>query len=202
MKIVYFNESTQEFKPYFSLVLFCKGCNLNCYHCFNYQSINSLPINESSAIQIISNNALFNPLIQAVTFLGGEPTIWEDELIDSLYFCKENNLFTKLFTNGTNPSLLDKILSLKLLDSISLDFKTINNKKIINQHNSCNIISTDKYFDLINSSLNLIYKSNINKEIRCVDLIKDNTNLVSNYIENFFPKLDLIISSDVFYSIA
>lgn len=202
MKIVYFNESTQEFKPYFSLVLFSKGCNLNCYHCFNYDSINTLPVKNLSAIEIISKNAIPNPLIKAITFLGGEPTIWGDDLIQSLSFCKQNNLFTKLFTNGTNPDLLNKILSNQLLDSISLDLKTINNPFIINQNDSFNSISSDEYFKLINSSLNIVYQSNIIKEIRCVDLIKENTDLVFNYLKEYFPKFNLIISSDVFFNIA
>lgn len=200
MKIVSFTESYQEFKPYLSLVLFSKGCNLNCYHCFNYEYINSKdPIGDS--IEIITKNALDNPLIEAVTFLGGEPTIWGYKLIKSIEFCKSNNLKTKLFTNGTNPLLLRNILSKKLLDEVSIDLKTIDLNKIINESNNPDIIDVNKYLSEVLSSLNILKLYGVNTCLRCVDLKEDNTKRVKSFVDKNLKDINLVISRDLYNKI-
>lgn len=199
MNILSFNESYQEFKPFLSLVLFCSGCNLNCYHCFNYDFVTDKTIEGVDSLDIISNNVLQNPMIKSITFLGGEPTIWNNKLIDSLRFCKVNNLKTKLYTNGTNPYLLEKIFEEELLDSISLDIKTISNNNIINKDSNSNIMNCYDYLKLVESSLNISLSYGIIPLLRCVDLIHNNTQEVISFLNSKYPQLDLIISPDLYY---
>lgn len=199
MNILSFNESYQEFKPLLSLVLFCSGCNLKCYHCFNYDYVTDDNVYTRDSLDIISTNALSNPMIKGITFLGGEPTIWKDKLIHSLHYCKVNGLKTKLFTNGTNPNILRNILEENLLDSISIDIKTISNDFIINTHLDSYIMDHSIYIQLVLQSLDMCLNNGITPELRSVNLIEGNTEEVKQFVEKYYPELDLIISPDLYH---
>lgn len=127
MKIVnYIKESFQECYPFdCSLVLFSQGCNLACDLCkgYNYETVINPENIIGDAISIIKENT--NPMIDSVVFLGGEPTIWGEDLIKALKYCKNNGLKTKVFTNGMRPDIVKEICLQKLGDAWSVDYKGI-----------------------------------------------------------------------------
>ncbi len=131
MKIVsYITDSTIECAPFtWGMTLFSYGCNLHCKMCegYNYEIVTNKDNITDDAISVIDKN--ITPLHDCVVFLGGEPTIWGEELIEALKFCKSKGLHTKIFTNGMRPDIVSKINEAKLCDVWSVDFKGLNNIK-------------------------------------------------------------------------
>jgi len=125
LKIVSFiTESFLEYQDYISLVLFSYGCNFKCSYCYNYDFVtNPKNIINKDLTSVIESN--LTPLTDALVFLGGEPTIYGDELLEISSFVKSQyNLKVKVFTNGSNPELICNGVRLGLFDSVSLDIKS------------------------------------------------------------------------------
>ncbi len=131
MKIVsYISDSTIECAPFnWGLTLFSYGCNLHCKMCegYNYEVVTNKDNITDDAISVI--NKAITPLHDCVVFLGGEPTIWDEDLIKALNYCKSKGLHTKIFTNGMRPDIVNKINEAKLCDAWSVDFKGLSNIK-------------------------------------------------------------------------
>lgn len=125
MKIVsYIVESFLEYEDKISLVLFSYGCNMKCSYCYNYNFITDYKhIIKEPVETIIDNN--ITPLTDAIVFLGGEPTIYGDSLLQTAQYVKtKHNLATKLFTNGTNADVVIEGVRTNLFDLVSMDFKS------------------------------------------------------------------------------
>lgn len=129
MQIVNFiKDSTIECAPFnWGLTLFSFGCNLHCKMCegYNYEKVTNPKNVVGDAIDIIRNN--ITPLHDCVVFIGGEPTIWKDELKEALAFCHSLTLKTKIFSNGFNHELIEEINNEGLCDAWSIDFKGLYN---------------------------------------------------------------------------
>jgi len=115
-------DSFQEYEGEHSLVLFSKGCNINCSFCYNKEAMNNPPIGD--AIDII--NKELTPLHTAVVLCGGEPTIWKD-IADVCQAVKLKKLKVKLFTNAMNMKNLKVLTDCELVDFVSIDFKCSRN---------------------------------------------------------------------------
>jgi len=107
-----------------SAVIFTPGCNLNCYYCHNRQLIDP----SGSNINIYAQNDVLDflekrkGLLDGVVISGGEPTLQTD-LRDFMLLLKAMGYLVKLDTNGTNPSVLEDIVSKKAVDYIAMDLK-------------------------------------------------------------------------------
>src|SRR5574344_1029949 len=179
MQIVSFiKDSFQDCLPFnHALTLFSYGCNLKCEICkgYNYETVTNKENIIGNAIDIIKEN--ITPLHDCVVFLGGEPTIHEEKLMEALRYCKSIGLKTKIFTNGVLSNTVEKINNLKLCDAWSVDYKGI----------SENIapyigIDSEEYLFNIKKTLNNIIKYNqlqleikttyFDKKIKDKDIIK------------------------------
>ena len=105
-------------------VLFTGGCNLRCRFCHNPELVQN-----SSNLEIYSVEYILDFLekrkskVNAVTISGGEPTI--DSGIESfLKKLKDLDLIIKLDTNGLNPTVIERLVSNKLIDYAAVDVKT------------------------------------------------------------------------------
>ena len=111
MQIVNFiKDSTVECSPFnWGLTLFSFGCNLHCKMCegYNYEKITNSENIIGEATEIIQQN--ITPLHDSVVFIGGEPTIWGDQLENALKLCHEKGLKTKIFSNGVNSEVIERI---------------------------------------------------------------------------------------------
>lgn len=129
MQIVNFiKDSTVECSPFrWGLTLFSFGCNLHCKMCegYNYEKVTDPKNVNGEAIEIIEKN--ITPLHDSVVFIGGEPTIWGEDLEAALKFCHEKGLKTKIFSNGFNTEVIERINNKKLCDAWSIDFKGLHN---------------------------------------------------------------------------
>lgn len=129
MQIVNFiKDSTTECSPFnWGLTLFSFGCNLHCKMCegYNYETVTNKDNIIGEAKDIIFKN--ITPMHDCVVFIGGEPTIWGEDLKEALRFCHKGGLKTKIFSNGYNKDLIEEINNERLCDAWSIDFKGINN---------------------------------------------------------------------------
>lgn len=99
---------------------------MRCPWCHNYYLI---PYDFTKHSEIIKEENFFSFLNQRKNFLegvvitGGEPTIQSDlpKLCENV---KKMGLAVKIDTNGTHPSVLNRLLSNELVDYIAMDIKT------------------------------------------------------------------------------
>lgn len=111
-----------DFPETVSCILFTGGCNFRCSFCHNA----SLALNGN--YPNISEEELFDFLkkrkgiLDGVVITGGEPLIHND-IMELLEKIKELGYKIKLDTNGTNPKLLEEIVSSNLVDYVAMDIK-------------------------------------------------------------------------------
>lgn len=64
------------------------------------------------------------PFISGVVFSGGEPTMQQDALIALAKEVKQMNLLVGIQTNGFFPGTLEHLIEKRLVDKVSIDYKT------------------------------------------------------------------------------
>ncbi len=104
-------------------VVFCQGCNFRCPYCHNPELVD--PGRFSAAIpedQIFSFLARRVGKLDAVTVTGGEPTL-QDDLFSFLSWLKDKGYLVKLDTNGSMPSVLERLIAGKKVDYLAMDLK-------------------------------------------------------------------------------
>lgn len=185
-------------------VVFTIGCNFRCGYCHNPELIKKEDcILEDDFFEFIKSR---QGKIDAIVISGGEPTLQED-LEDFIVRCKELGFLVKLDTNGTNPEVLENLLSKNLLDYIAMDIKAPFEKYP-------NI--TRRFLDIekIKKSIEIIMKSGIGYEFRTTvvrsqlsvdDLINISENIKGAkkyYLQKFNPKeiLDEKLKNEKTYS--
>lgn len=202
------NDSFQEYTDEWSLVLFCKGCNLDCKECHNKKAIEATPIIANDAFKFIDNN--INKNTTAIVFLGGEPTLHDQGLIDALIYAKFKGRKTKIFTNGMFPQVIAKIGREQLCDFISFDIKCIRNMpEVLFESNSDNPDSYYKYRyaneycnnypTLLDMSIKFAQKYLIPFELRTTkwDCILDQLDDIKAYVKQHYPNINHIIQEKV-----
>jgi len=146
-------------------IVFTQGCNFRCPYCHNPELVNPELYGENLQEEtIFSFLAMRRGKIDAVTITGGEPTIQHD-LIEFVKRVRKTGYSIKIDTNGSNPEVIEKLISMKLLDYIAMDIKSPADKfKMITKSH----ISYDK----ITQTTELIMKSGIPYEFRTTVLKK------------------------------
>lgn len=104
--------------------LFLCGCPFKCPFCQNWQLLDVANCQKMEVSEIISKLKDYSDFVNGLCITGGEPTLQEIGLIDFLNEAKDLGLL-KLDTNGFYPSVLEKILKMKILSYIALDIKTV-----------------------------------------------------------------------------
>jgi len=133
-----------------SSVVFTQGCNYDCYYCHNraliaFNSRNSSSLSNSFKSQLaqdsehhddsvtdsreaLSLDRVFalmrrrKGLVEGIVVTGGEPTVHAD-LPWFLAQVKDLGFAVKLDTNGSNPSMVARLLDRKLVDYVAMDIK-------------------------------------------------------------------------------
>jgi pyruvate formate lyase activating enzyme len=104
-------------------IVFTLGCNFRCGYCHNPELVKLLPkLAVTTPHEIIKYLENRKGYIEAVTVTGGEPTLQKD-LIDFLTDIKALGLLVKLDSNGSTPTILDRIIKMGLVDYIAMDIK-------------------------------------------------------------------------------
>lgn len=148
-------------------IIFTIGCNFRCPFCQN----KDLVLRNYKNLRVYSYDEIFQKLEEAKGFIdgveitGGEPTIWGDELIELIKKLRKYGL-VKLDSNGSNPEVLEKIISQRLVDYIAMDIKTKLEPKKYAKAIGLSEELTTKIFPKILKSIELIKASNIEHEFR------------------------------------
>jgi pyruvate formate lyase activating enzyme len=139
------------------------GCNFRCPFCYNPDLVlnsEKLPVFDSK--EILSYLKENQALLDGVTITGGEPLIQKKEvLIDFIKKVKELNLGVAIETNGTNPEMIEFLITHKLVDYLAMDVKAPLEQEKYNQ-------LTGVQVDLkkIKKSIKIIKEAKIDSEFR------------------------------------
>ena len=105
--------------------VFTTGCNFRCPFCYASELVLPEKIkNQPKIAQSVFFNFLKEKkgLIEGVVICGGEPTIHKD-LPSFIKKIKKMDYAVKLDTNGSNPSVLKKLIGSNLIDYVAMDIK-------------------------------------------------------------------------------
>ncbi len=166
MKIIGIEKSSFiDYPDKISTVLFTKGCNFRCPYCHNSSIVRGEEeeINIEEVLDYIESRKKF---IDAICVSGGEPTL-HDGLYEFIKKLKDKGFLVKLDTNGSRPSVVERLLREKLLDYIAMDIKAP-----LEKYDSVTKVKVD--LDKISQSIGLIRGASIGYEFRttvCKELL-------------------------------
>ncbi len=181
MNISGFNKLTLlDFPNKVACIIFTQGCNYCCAYCQNSALTKFNKENMIDEDEIISYLIKRQNILDGIVISGGEPTMQEG-LIPFLRKIKNTGMLIKLDTNGSNPTVLKKIIEEKLVDYIAMDIKEDFSKYEEITKCTVNVHSLQK-------SIELITKSGIDYEFRTT-IIKDYHSIkdIENIL-NYIPK--------------
>jgi pyruvate formate lyase activating enzyme len=188
MKIAAFQKFTMiDYPEKLSAVVFTQGCNFRCPYCHNPELVHP-----HLFTKLIPEKIIFDFLqtrtgkLDAVVVTGGEPTLHND-LILFLSQIKEMGLLVKLDTNGTNPAMLNLLLTHRLVDFIAMDIKAPLAKYQMLTRSNIDVLP-------IMESIELIKKAKIKHEFR--------TTVVKNLLsENDIQEISHLLGNKVNYAV-
>ena len=149
--------SLSDFPGRRAAIIFTQGCNFHCPFCHNTFLLKEKDavFSERKVLSFLQNR---QAQLNGVVITGGEPTIHDDLL---LFIKKIKNLgfAVKLDTNGSNPVILEDLLTSNLLDYIAMDIKAPFH--LYNKLSGTQVILED-----IKKSITIIENSKIGYEFR------------------------------------
>ncbi len=117
-------ETFKDHPNFFSLVIFTRGCNFNCFHCHNKNIVDNFPLIDDEEIIKTLKEMSETYLYDLIIICGGEPTIHGKKLVNFLEKLRSGiDLPIRLDTNGSNPSILKDLIKKQLIDGIGMDIK-------------------------------------------------------------------------------
>ena len=115
--------STVDWYGNISSVIFFAGCNFRCLYCQNSGLIPSESGQDVGQEQLEERIKSSLSLIDAVVFTGGEPLLQPEGLAEAAKLLKGYGLKLMLDTNGSVPTVVERLLDLGLIDRVALDVK-------------------------------------------------------------------------------
>lgn len=105
-------------------IVFLAGCNFRCPYCQNPDLIKRPDklesISEEEVLDFLRSRKKW---LDGLCLTGGEPCL-QIGLPNFIRRVKKEGFLVKLDTNGSNPDMLEKLVSEKLLDYIAMDIKS------------------------------------------------------------------------------
>ena len=141
-------------------VVYLPECNFRCPYCHNSGLVlcpeNLEPVEWEDIARYISDNKDF---LDGVCITGGEPTIHRGlpGLIRKIRSLGAN---VKLDTNGTNPSMLQRLIKEGLVEYVAMDVKA----PLDDSYSRCSGVEVD--IAKIRKSIKLLLKGNVGYEFR------------------------------------
>jgi pyruvate formate lyase activating enzyme len=150
-----------DYPDHLSAIVFTQGCNFRCHYCYNpmlvwpkrtdkgkYGQEGSPYLSEESLLSFLQER---QGKLNGVVITGGEPSLHKD-LPSFIEKIRELGYDIKLDTNGTNPELLKRLITDKLLDYIAMDLKApiSSYQKVVNVE--LNFLNIEKSAKMIRES--------------------------------------------------
>lgn len=111
-----------DFPGKVACTVFLQGCNFRCPFCHNSDLLGKGEAPFMTSDDLLAFLTKRVGLLDGVCVSGGEPTLSPD-LEDLLKGIKALGFAVKLDTNGSNPTLLKKLVSNGLVDYVAMDVK-------------------------------------------------------------------------------
>lgn len=120
----YMPMSLSDYPGHIAAMVFTQGCNFRCPFCHNGALLELEPSPEHAVPEsyVLDHLGQRKQILQGVVISGGEPTLQPD-LADFIRKVRAMGLKIKLDTNGSNPDVLQALLSEGLLDYVAMDLK-------------------------------------------------------------------------------
>lgn len=148
-----------DFPEHIACTVFLKGCNFRCPFCYNSSLLsdkeNATDITEDDFFSFLKSRT--NKL-DGVAITGGEPLL-QKEIKNFIIKIKNLGFKVKLDTNGSNPEILQELISLNLVDYVAMDLKNSLEKYHITTNHQVNIAN-------ILSSINILLENHVEYEFR------------------------------------
>lgn len=143
--------------------VFLSGCNFRCPWCYSPELVlperikNQPEIKEQDFFDFLESR---KGSLDGVVICGGEPSINED-ISEFIKKIKEKDFLVKLDTNGSNPSVIRRLIEEGLVDYIAMDVKAPLNKEDYKK-----VTGVWEDVDKIKESVEIIKESSIDYEFR------------------------------------
>jgi len=167
--------------------VFTVGCNFRCPFCYSSEIVIPEKIKNQT---IIPEKEFFDfldarkGLLEGIVICGGEPTIHQALPVFAQKI-KEKGFLVKLDSNGSNPEMLNDLISNKLVDYIAMDIK--GPKEKYGLMTGLAEKWSQKMMDDIEKSINILKNSKIDYEFRTTVvpdvLIKEDLLKIANWIK-------------------
>ena len=167
--------------------VFTVGCNFRCPYCYSSEIVipekieNQPIIPEKEFFDFLENR---KSLLEGVVVCGGEPTIHQD-LPDFMRKIKEKGFLVKLYSNGSNPDVLNNLIQNKLVDYVAMDVK--GPKEKYGLMTGLNDKWNKAMMEKIEKSINILKNSEIGYEFRTTVvpevLIKEDILKIADWIK-------------------
>lgn len=124
MKICGLNKTTLlDYPGCVAATIFFGGCNFRCPFCHNGDLVlNSSGMQGYGEEEVLRFLKKRKNVLEGVCITGGEPTLYQ-ELPAFICKIKELGYMVKLDTNGSNPYMVEELISKKMLDYVAMDIK-------------------------------------------------------------------------------
>ena len=153
-------------------IVFTYGCNFRCPFCHNALLVTEKMQDVIPEEEVLAFLRKRVGLLDAVCITGGEPTLQKD-LKQFIIKVKDMGYAVKLDTNGTNPALLDELLSEGLLDYVAMDIKNSPEKYSLTAGADVDFNNILKSIELIKSKApDCEFRTTITRELHTEDDIR------------------------------
>jgi pyruvate formate lyase activating enzyme len=156
-------QNVNDFPGGTAAIVYVKGCNFKCSFCSSHLLTQTDMLNRTTEL---SNQIVYDFLrlnrnaISGVIISGGEPTLQKD-LPEFLMFLKGLGLKVKIKTNGTEPVMLNKLITMGLVDYVSMDVKTVFNSE---EYEKVSGVTSDEIVGRVLQSVVFLKESGISHE--------------------------------------
>ena len=146
-------------------ILYVDVCNFCCEYCHNWNTL--IAPNDNDDIFFNDILSFLNKrvgVLDGVVISGGEPTLMPD-LESKIKKIKELGYAVKLDTNGTNPEVVESLISQGLIDYVAMDIKS----SLDDYHR---FVKSDQLIENVKKTIDLLKQNQIDYEFR-ITLIEE-----------------------------
>ena len=117
MKFVEMNKvSAVDYPGKVVATVFTAGCNFRCSYCHNGILVDCRTTPDLDENKVMEHLIKRNGLIDGICITGGEPSLWNGELVKFIKRVKAelgSEFLVKIDTNGSNPGFIDDIIDIR-----------------------------------------------------------------------------------------